>query len=199
MKPPIEAQELVELVNRTAVRLWKRHDTCIVSAAALVDILAAYDVPARVLRVEACVWPPWDHPRDLHGSVLGSEGDGTRRPAAGPGMWHGHLACLAGESWLLDSTLDQVCYGKHPITAVKIKPLAARIPERFLELPERWKAGVPLDVPQADGWRSVHRIFRRQAGWKRAGAFRPSQRRDLVDAVLIKLYRIRRGIILEAW
>jgi hypothetical protein len=195
----IDAQHLVELVNRTAVRLWRRHDTCVASTAALIRILAAHDIQARALRVEAHVWPPSGHPPNVYGSVLGSAGDGSRRPAAKPGMWHGHLACLAEESWLLDSTLDQVCYGKKTrITAVRIKPLAARIPEGFLELPaERWAPGTPLDVPQADGWYARYWMFRRQVGWKSAGAFRPSQHADLVYAVLDELDRRRQNIVLD--
>jgi hypothetical protein len=148
---------------------------CILAAAATWEILQAQGWNADVLRVSATVFSPHDR-QDLHCISLGSDGDGTRRPAAGPGMWHGHLAAIADNRWLLDPTLDQT----------------GRAPPMVFEFPDEWLAGdwrcyrPSIDIPIADGW-VRYKAFPGRGGYKSAPDFRPSHRREIVKTVLDQL------------
>jgi hypothetical protein len=148
---------------------------CILAAAATRDILQAKGWNADVLRVSATVFPPPDR-RDLHAISLGSDGDGTRRPAAGPGMWHGHLAAIADSRWLLDPTLDQT----------------GCAPPMVFEFPEEWLAGdwrcrrPAIDIPLAEGF-VRYKAFPGRGGYRSAPDFRPSHRREIVGPILDQL------------
>jgi hypothetical protein len=97
--------EIVFLTDKFAVNFNEgSKDTCILTSYALVDVLKRLGYNAYPVRVEAAVFP---NDRKLYGAVLGSQGDGSRRPAAGKGMWRGHLAVAIDKDWLLDRTLDQ--------------------------------------------------------------------------------------------
>jgi hypothetical protein len=149
---------------------------CILAAAATRDILQAKGWNADVLRVSATVFPPRDR-RNLYSISLGSDGDGTRRQAAGPNEWRGHLVAIADDRWLLDPTLDQT----------------GRAPPMVFEFPEEWLAGdwrcwwrPVIDIPLADGW-VRYESFPGRGGYKSAPDFRPSHRREIVKAVIDQL------------
>jgi hypothetical protein len=147
----------------------------ILAAAATRDILQAKGWNADVLRVSATVFPLHDR-LELHCISLGRDGDGTRKPAAGPGMWHGHLVAIADRRWLLDPTLDQT----------------DRAPPMVFEFPDQWLAGdwrsrrPAIDVPIADGW-ARYKAFPGRGGFKAAPDFRPSHRREIVKTVVSQL------------
>ena len=146
---------------------------CILAAAATRDILQAKGWNADVLRVSATVWPndPSHHP-----TVLGWDGDGTRRPAAAPGKWRGHLVAIADNRWLLDPTLDQTG---------RASPMVFEFPDEWLA--GDWRSWRPaIDVPIADGW-VRYKAFPERGGYKSAPDFRPSHRREMVKDVIDQL------------
>lgn len=148
---------------------------CILAAAATRDILQAKGWNADVLRVSATVIPPHDR-RDLGGIILGSDGDGTRMSAAGPGEWRGHLVAIADNRWLLDPTLDQTG---------RASPMVFEFPDEWLA--GDWRSWRPaIDIPIADG--SVrYKAFPGRGGYKAAPDFRPSRRREIVTTVVSQL------------
>jgi hypothetical protein len=118
------------------------------------------------LRVEANVFlNDWRK----QGCCLGAIRPGTRRPAAEPDDWHGHLAVAIGTEWLLDATLDQAELAPGPI--------AFRPPSEF------WTRGrqAILSGPEIE-----IRYYRhpRQVGFKHAGDARPSHWRPLAEAIM---------------
>jgi hypothetical protein len=136
---------------------------CILASAALHDILQAMGYQADVLRVEAAVFNQDGAP------ILGGDGDGTRRPAAKPGHWRGHLVAVANRRYLLDATLDQAGSGATPIV---------------IEFPSWWIdiAHKPIFVPLVNGGMVRYVAFPGRGGYKSAPDFRPRRRRSIVDA-----------------
>jgi hypothetical protein len=169
--PPL-LERLCRATNRQARALFRLRNTCVVSTAALIDVLGQLGVPARPLRVEAHLHNLRD--RSVAGAALGWDGDGTRRPAAPAGHWRGHLAAVAevdGQAWLLDPTLDQAGYG-----AV---PMVVPIDEAFL------RGGRWVNHQTGPAGAEVHyHTYRRQVGWAHTPAWRPRARRELVARVL---------------
>ncbi len=101
---------------------------------------------------------------------------GTRRTAAKPGCWSGHLVSLINDRYLMDTTLDQVDGGE---------PCVIDLRETEWFKPERPYAPGPwtgiLDMLEVE-IRYVQ--FRRQNGWKYAEDFRPSRRKaEVVDLI----------------
>ena len=88
-------------INKALKIELRRTDFCILASFALQNII----VGSKVVRVTAGIFPT---DRTIYGTVLGSEGDGTFRPKAKKGHWHGHCCVLVEDTWLLDPTLDQV-------------------------------------------------------------------------------------------
>jgi hypothetical protein len=151
------------------------HNSCIYTSAALSDALVRLGYQARMLRVEAAVYPPCTC---CHGSLLGFRGDGTRRPAASPGMWNGHVAVVVDETYLLDPTLDQV-EGAEPFVGVVTPEFLAGEKCIF------WFDGVRHLVFPEDprGQMTRYFAFPKRCGWKGASAYRCS-RRALVDQIV---------------
>jgi hypothetical protein len=172
--PDVETlRRLCHMVNRECFVFTERRDTCIFTSAVLLDVLTGLGIEAELMRVEAVSFG------SPHATSLGSDGDGTRRPAAGPGMWRGHLAVVAMRRYLMDPTLDQI-NGRDP--------LVGEITPRWLsgEHSMWWIDGEPaetLSLSQAD--HAVrYRAFPGRGGWKGAQAFRPTYRRALVASIL---------------
>ncbi len=95
------------VANRGALVLLRETATCIPTSLALAEFLRGRGLDAEVFRATAtvfCAEPGHDR---CHGSSAGHPGDGSRRPATGPGMWGGHLAVSCGE-YILDPTIDQL-------------------------------------------------------------------------------------------
>src|SRR5262245_63909454 len=97
-------QNLVTTANRVAAKFNQSRSTCILTSFALHNVLQRLGYNSRPLRIEAAVFPD---DRKFYGSILGGFSEPGRRRAASPGMWHGHLAVVVDNSWLLDATLDQ--------------------------------------------------------------------------------------------
>jgi hypothetical protein len=114
------------------------------------------------------------HPDDgrQRGSILGSDGDGSRRPAAGPDHWHGHLVATAEGKFVLDATLDQTRLAP---------PLVIEIPD-----PRWWAGGWPLFI-QIPGRQVRYAAFPGRGGYKSAPDFRPCRRKEIVTNVVAEL------------
>lgn len=185
---------LVKFTNRELRSEFRHTGLCVLASAALLDILNRLDIPARELRIEAYVSMPNDSPREHYGCVLGGDGDGTRRPAAGPDKWRGHLAVVADERFLLDATLDQVNKSSPWLHA---KPFVGAISPEFLDGGLMWfgfekdTIWQPLESFQAPwpGIRVRYKAFPGRGGYKNAPDWRPSHRRDLVNRVLARHHR----------
>jgi hypothetical protein len=181
---------LVSIVNRELITEFGQADCCVLACATLVDVLSQLQIPARPLRIEASVSAPEGHPREHYGCVLGGDGDGTRRPAAGPKMWRGHLAVVADEHFLLDATLDQVNKSSPWLAA---KPFFHAVSPAFLDGKElswfglqdsQWHPLASWQTPWP-GPRVRYTAFPGRGGYKSAPDWkRPSHRRILVERVL---------------
>jgi hypothetical protein len=91
--------------NAVSVAFNNGHrDTCILTSAALRDVLRHFGYSAEMMRIEAAAA---NDAIDRAACILGSDGDGSRRQKANPGMWCGHVGVVTGNV-LLDPTLDQV-------------------------------------------------------------------------------------------
>ena len=154
------------LANHASFAMWKVRDTCILTSHALAAFLRARGLDAEVFRAEAHVHSP---DRSICGAAVGWDGDGTRRKAAAPDMWHGHLAVTC-EGFVLDPTIDQMKVG-----GKRIRPAVFPVPERWDEdggYSHRW---------EESGLTVSYRKYRRQAGWKSAGDARPSHWQPVTD------------------
>jgi hypothetical protein len=173
--PDIETLDrLCRLTNRKAFAVYGIRSSCIFTSAALRDILEHLGIDAELMRVEALGF-------GKKGPViLGSDGDGTRRPASAPGMWKGHLTVIADGRFLLDPTLDQIdgC-----------KPFTGEITDMWLRGEQTlwWVDGVRANGFPAQKAESATRYhaFPGRGGWKSAPDFRSAnRRRPVVEAVL---------------
>ena len=158
-----------------------RRNTCIFSSAALTDILVALGYTATMVRVETTVFASPAHQRRLKqrwggATTLGSFGDGSRRPAAKPGMWSGHVAVLvtAGPGFtqpvLCDPTIDQTGFVRGPV--------AVRVPADW------WTPGGRATLQWTSGAFAYVRAHPERKGWLGAPDYRPAQRRAMVEAAL---------------
>jgi len=157
------------ITNRCAAELHNGDlDTCILTSAALRDVLPYLGYPAEVMRVKAFVWPSSKKGR---GCSLGSGGDGNgRKPKAPPGTWYGHLVAVV-DNVLLDPTLDQV-NTDHPWLGATPMVVRFRDPTGFVVPTGTKGAGVS------------YTLYPGRGGFKSAPDFRPGRRRLLVDTVL---------------
>jgi len=167
-------REINAIANELSFRETGARNACIYTSAALCDALVRLGYRARMLRVEAAYYPPG---RGC-GGVLGFRGDGTRRPAASPGMWRVHVAVVVDETYLLDPTLDQLAGAEPFVWPVTPEFLAG---ERCIF----WFDGVRhLVFPEPRrGTMIRYFAFPTKGGWKSKPAYRCS-RRDLVDQIV---------------
>jgi len=174
---PADLQQWCDLANQAARLEFGCPDTCVLTSHALAAFLREMGREPELVRIEAhpharCRCDTNCHGRHCRsGGVLGWDGDGTRRPAAGPGMWHGHLG-VACDGYLLDPTIDQVSTDLMPL-----RPLV-------FPLPPGWDKGASIYFTDGDGNRLYYVRYRRQVGWKSAGDARPSHWRRVVDLML---------------
>jgi len=164
---------------------------CILATATLLEVLNQLELPAQPLRVEAVVYPPPGRPSDHYPCALGSDGDGTRRPAAKPDHWRGHLALVTYDNFLLDATLDQVNESNPWLEARPfVASIAPDFPVAWFGLEpgnETWHALASWQTP----WPSTrvrYLAFPGRGGFKSAPDWRPSHRRELVEYVLSELH-----------
>jgi hypothetical protein len=129
------------------------------------------------------------------GCILGSIGDGSRQPAAGPGMWHGRLVTVIQDSasddeYLIDTTLDQV-NDDHPW--LEAKPCVVYLPHTTWHEPPRWEGALKWTGNMhifGNGTTVRYTKFHRQNGWRSAGDFRPNRRRRLVDRLMDPIWQL---------
>lgn len=164
--------------NQEIFRYYGSRGSCIFSTGVICEVLAHFGFQAEPIRVETGLFH--DDPKS-HGCVLGSSGDGTRRPAAGKDMWAGHLASIANERYLIDTTLDQANENNPHLHA---KPIV-------IDLRATKWFDQDLRGGQCTGllrlWDDVQVRYSpawRQVGWKSAGDFLPSRRREIVPLLL---------------
>ncbi len=140
---------LNNIANKFAFKTMRSRDNCILVSTMLNHLLIELGYRSRVVRVTASVC---SLSKKQYGYILGHEGDGTFREAAGPGMWRGHASVLVEEQWLLDPTLDQI---------PKMKPMVLK-----LESLEPWPCTQFLID---DDIRIYYYMVRNQVGFKYAG------------------------------
>jgi hypothetical protein len=177
-------QDMCALFNREIFEFYESRDSCIFSTAVVCDVLRrTLDWPhIHPMRVEAAVFPEKNGP----GCVLGSAGDGSRLPAAEPGMWHGHLVTVIQDSdgddeYLIDTTLDQVNIN-HP--ELDARPCVVYLPHTRWQEPPRWEGALKWTGNMhlfGNGTTVRYCKFHRQNGWKSAADFCPNRRRHLVE------------------
>ncbi len=166
------------LANAVAYDLEGARNTCIQTSLALAEFLRIQGLQANVFRAEAKVHCTVHEIHSCHGSMAGSDGDGTRRPKSTG--WRGHLAVSCGDH-VLDPTIDQLetACGLAPVPAVFLKPDGWDVP--------------PTDRPwQGGAWHhwsegSVevgHCHYRRQVGWKSKPAARQGNWMEIVYRML---------------
>jgi hypothetical protein len=172
---------LCQITNRIGWQINAKPDTCVLMSASLHEVLTRLGIPAEFLRVRAAVHCGCGcSPRSKHyGCVLGSNGDGTRLPAARPDHWHGHLVVVALGQYLLDATLDQVSVG-HPWLAAE--PFVGEVTLEFL----RGEKSLLATTGNA-GSSVCYSAFPGRGGYKTAPDMRPSHGRDIVRRVLQEL------------
>lgn len=159
-----DLREWCRLANWAAFEICGYRNTCIATSHALVAFLQARGLDAQPFRAEVHAHSPL---RSVHGMALGWDGDGSRRRAARPGMWWGHLAVECA-GYVLDPTIDQAEVGD---TCIR--------PAVFAK-PEGWDGGT-AHVWQEAGLTVRHQRYHRQVGWKSAPDARPSHWRDIGD------------------
>ena len=104
-KVPKKLVFLTKLANRVAFEMMQSKDNCIMVSTVLNYLLQKLGYRSRVVRITAAWFPV---AKKAPGVVLGGDGFGCKRDAAGLGMWWGHCGVLVDEKWLLDPTFDQI-------------------------------------------------------------------------------------------
>jgi len=174
-----ELTKFCMLANRLILAHYQSLDSCIFSTGVVCEVLSHFGFKAVPLRVEAAVFPTNNKQT---GCILGSEGDGTRMPAASPGCWLGHLVSLIENEYLMDTTLDQA---NDVYAYLQVAPVVIYLPHT------RWYSdGAPIPNPDyhctgnlplfASGSTVRYKKSHRQNGWKSAGDFQPCRRREIV-------------------
>ena len=150
------------IANVAAYEVCQCRNSCIATSFALAAFLREQGLQAEPFRAEVYIH---SDDRAITSTSLGSSGDGTRRPAAAPGMWHGHLAVTCGD-YVLDPTIDQAEVGGISI-----------LPAVFAK-PDGWDQGAAYCWDESD-LHVRYKRYHRQVGWKSAGDARPSHWRDI--------------------
>ncbi len=166
------------LANREIFRFYGSRGSCIFSTGVCCDVLQHFGFKAEPLRVEAALF---HDDRKFHGCILGSNGDGTRRAAAGKDKWIGHLITLLDGVYLLDTTLDQA---NDVNPHLKAKPVVIDLRTTTWFQPN-------LRGGQCTGllrlWDDVQVRYSpawRQTGFRHAGDFRPGRRQEIVKILI---------------
>lgn len=173
-----QLSQFCRLANREIYRYYGDRGSCVFSTATVCEVLTHFGFKAVPLRVEAALFH--DDPKS-YGCILGSNGDGTRRPAAGKDRWIGHMASVVEGVYLLDSTLDQA-NDNNPHLHARPVVIDLRTTTWFepnlrggqcTGLLRLWD---DVQVRYSPAWR--------QTGFRHAGDFRPCRRRDIVKILI---------------
>jgi hypothetical protein len=155
------------LANIVAFEMLGYRNSCILTSHALAAFLHLKGLDAEPFRAEVHVHHLTD--RTVSGCGLGGDGDGTRRPAADPGSWRGHLAVTC-DGYVLDPTIDQANVG------------GERIRPAVFAMPLGWEDGKSHRWTEGD-LQVSHQRYHRQVGWKSAQAARPVHWRDVLTVM----------------
>lgn len=139
-------------------------------------MLTQFGIKAEPLRATTDILP-----ENGDGVILGSDGDGVKRPAAKPGYWKGHLVSLVEDQYLIDTTLDQINSRRFCTVA---KPVVIYLPDTNWwdqRWPEYHRTGRLSLFP---GFTVRYQKFHGQNGWKSAGDFRPGRRKEIVEQLI---------------
>jgi hypothetical protein len=187
-KVPPELQRACLLANKNAYAERRpSRANCVLAAHALAAFLRVQGQKPTLVRIEAHAFPATGY-----GVILGSAGDGTRRPAASPGCWHGHLGVTCG-GHLLDPTLDQVNDTHHnmslPPVVLPLPPMWDdepdwRDPEWTVAMGREWHQKSTVQFRDSQGTTGYYAKYHRQVGWKSAGDARPSHWLPIVHAMV---------------
>jgi hypothetical protein len=181
-------RKLTLLANKAAYAVLGYRDSCILTSNALRHVLIGMGGDAKIVRVTCGIFP---EDRKYYGAVLGSDGDGTFRPAAEPGMWKGHVVVTLGREWLLDPTLDQANKPEWP-EDICVHPVAVRLDEQFWQLEERpWQHHTMFFKSGTTTFR--YNLYHKQTGFLNAGDARPSHWRPVADLMLAMMQSEEEG------
>jgi hypothetical protein len=78
-----ELTHLCKITNRIGLKLNGNVDNCVLMSATLNEILTLLGIPSEFMRVRAAVYKR----EDRRMIVIGGDGQGERRPAAGKDKW----------------------------------------------------------------------------------------------------------------
>jgi hypothetical protein len=168
------------VANREIFKFCRNRASCIFSTAVVCDVLTHFGMKSEPLRVTTGAFPDKGT-----GVILGSDGDGEKRPAAKPGHWKGHLVSLVEDQYLIDTTLDQI----NRRGSCKVgKPVVIYLPdtEWWEERPFSRDLRLTGVLPLLPGLSVRYSKYHRQNGWKSAPDFRPGIHKTAV-ARLIEL------------
>jgi hypothetical protein len=171
-KAPRELIDILMCVNRCSFAELGYRNSCILTSHALDYVLRQLGYTSKVLRISATVYPI---DQRLTGVALGLDSYGNgRRPKAGKDHWHGHVAVLVNNRWLLDPTLDQANRDSINVTPVafEMTTLEPRGPLIFLRIND-------CDVR--------YEIYRNQKRFATAPDARPSHWMSVAMAALAEL------------
>jgi hypothetical protein len=172
-------QRIVSLTNAVSLEFNDGYrGTCVLTSYALNDVLQRLGYSSYPLRVQASVIP---NDRKLFGTILGAKRNGCFREAAGPGMWHGHLAVAIEDVWLLDATFDQANETEWPSSAW-VGPLAVRLNNAF------WKERKQIIIKMNETT-IRYSLYPKQVGFAHKGDARPSHWRPLSNMIMTALER----------
>lgn len=143
------------IANREALKECGHRSTCILTSAALHYALSELGYMVRPVRIRASVHS--QGPKQ-YGVVLGSDGDGERLPKAKKDHWHGHLAVVVNEEFLVDATVDQTVEAE---SWIKMGPFVGRVTPR-------WLAGQESLSMRHGNAHLSYSMFHRQTGFRSA-------------------------------
>lgn len=111
----------------------------------------------------------------------------TERWKSEPGMWNGHLIVIAGGQYLLDPTLDQF-----ERDGLELGVVALEVPDVVLDGSESLyltgesfpDLSVQTTYPGNTDLQIRYRLHPKLNGWKTAGAFRKTFRKELGEAII---------------
>ncbi len=165
---PTQLVRATNLTNAAILEVYGSPGGCILGAYALNEVLHRLGLKPKIVRVEVHIFP---HKGNL-GTSLGGRGDGTRREAAGKGMWNGHLAVLVDDKWILDPTLDQL----NTQGIVNVPPMV-------VEINDKDYYGKPCSWNEYNDQTVRYHIYHKQVGFKDAPDARASHWRPVAELV----------------
>jgi hypothetical protein len=172
----VNLHDLVLTTNRVVADWYGAPNCCIFASGVLLDVLHARGYTgARPVRIEAAA-------RDNKGAwvIAGSLGDGSRRPAASPGNWWGHMGVMV-DGVLLDPTLDQIS-GQLPFSG----PYDEEWEHAWYDVNSTGEAQQVWTTYPGEGvYRVRYVVIRDREGWASAPDWRGKRARQSVTRLVL--------------